>query len=207
MDIDTSLFDVALHNLNYPGTWYLNAGVVTGRTPRSGHPSLVPSQLYRTRDGWIFIMCNKEKFWPPLAYELGHPEWIDDPELASFEARLLHRARVTRLLDEALMKESTASWIERLSGKVPVAPVFDVAQALDSEFVRERELVREFRYLDGRAARLVANPIRLPGVALPQRAAPRLGEQNEAILREAGYDDAAMDKLRALGVIAGTEGG
>ena len=34
---------------------------------RSGHPSLVPSQLYRTQDGWIFIMCNKEKFWPLLA--------------------------------------------------------------------------------------------------------------------------------------------
>ncbi|HJV10413.1 MAG TPA: CoA transferase, partial [Burkholderiales bacterium] len=61
MDVDTSLFDVALHNLNYPGTWFLNAGTVTGRTPRSAHPSLTPSQLYRTKDGWIFIMCNKEK--------------------------------------------------------------------------------------------------------------------------------------------------
>ncbi len=48
MDVDTSLFDVAMHNLNYPGTWYLNGGTVTGRTARSGHPSLVPSQLYRT---------------------------------------------------------------------------------------------------------------------------------------------------------------
>ena len=55
MDLDTSLFDVALHNLNYPGTWFLNGGVVTGRLPRSAHPSLTPSQLYRTRDGWIFI--------------------------------------------------------------------------------------------------------------------------------------------------------
>ena len=67
MDVDTSLFDVAMHNLNYPGTWYLNGGTVTGRTARSGHPSLVPSQLYRTQDGWLFIMCNKEKFWPLLA--------------------------------------------------------------------------------------------------------------------------------------------
>ncbi len=48
----------------------------------------MPSQLYRTQDGWLFIMCNKEKFWPLLARELGHPEWIDDPELATFAARL-----------------------------------------------------------------------------------------------------------------------
>ena len=55
MDVDTSLFDVALHNLNYPGTWYLNAGAVTGRTARSAHPSLVPSQLYRTQDGSYYL--------------------------------------------------------------------------------------------------------------------------------------------------------
>ncbi|HKC43530.1 MAG TPA: CoA transferase, partial [Burkholderiales bacterium] len=159
LDIDTSLFDVALHNLNYPGTWYLNAGVVTGRTARSGHPSLVPSQLYRTQDGWIFIMCNKEKFWPLLARELGHPEWIDDPELATFAARLAHRDRVTRLLDDALMRAPTAAWIERLAGKVPVSPVFDVAQALENPFVHERDSVLRYAYPDGRAARMIANPL------------------------------------------------
>ncbi len=45
LDVHTSLFDVALHNLNDPGTWYLNggAGAGTGRTARSAHPGLVPS--------------------------------------------------------------------------------------------------------------------------------------------------------------------
>ncbi len=49
----------------------------------------------------------------------------------------------------------------------------------------------------------MANPIRVPGVELPQRAAPRMGEHNEALLREAGFDDAAIARLRALGVIEG----
>ncbi|MBI3374342.1 MAG: CoA transferase [Betaproteobacteria bacterium] len=204
MDIDTSLFDVALHNLNYPGTWYLNAGTVTGRTARSGHPSLVPSQLYRTQDGWLFIMCNKEKFWPLLARELGHPEWIDDPELAGFPARLRNRDRVTCLLDDALMQHPTAVWIGRLAGKVPVSPVFDIAQALENPFVHERESVLGYAYPDGRAARMIASPIRVPGVELPQRAAPRMGEHNEALLQEAGFDAAQIQKLRELGVIAGS---
>jgi crotonobetainyl-CoA:carnitine CoA-transferase CaiB-like acyl-CoA transferase len=202
MDIDTSLFDVALHNLNYPGTWYLNAGTVTGRTARSGHPSLVPSQLYRTKNGWLFIMCNKEKFWPILARALGHAEWIDDPELQNFAARLKNRDRVTRLLDAALMEQTTETWIERLSGKVPVAPVFDVAQALDNGFVHERDNVLDYQYPDGRAARMIANPLRVPGVALPHRAAPKMGEHNEALLREAGFDAAQIRKLHELGVIA-----
>src|SRR5690606_7575375 len=49
-DVDISLFDVALHNLCYVATWYLNGGHQTGRAPRSAHPSLVPSQMYRTAD-------------------------------------------------------------------------------------------------------------------------------------------------------------
>ena len=204
MDIDTSLFDVALHNLNYPGTWYLNAGTVTGRTARSGHPSLVPSQLYRTKDGWLFVMCNKEKFWPILARELGHPEWIDDPDLANFPARLKNRDRVTRLLDDALMQQPTGVWIERLSGKLPVSPVLDIAQALENSYVHERDSVLGYGYPDGRAARMIANPIRVPGVGLPRRAAPRMGEHDEALLREAGFDAAQIRKLRELGVIAGT---
>ena len=202
LDVDTSLFDVALHNLNYPGTWYLNGGTVTGRTARSAHPSLVPSQLYRTADGWIFIMCNKEKFWGLLADELGHPEWRNDVELCNFEARRKHRDRVTRELDGALTTNTTAHWLSKLSGKIPVSPVFDVAQALDNPFVHERDSVLDYAYDDGRQAKMIANPIRVHGVTLPARAAPRMGEHNQALLSEAGFSAAQISKLRELGVIA-----
>ena len=202
MDIDTSLFDVALHNLNYPGTWYLNSEVVTGRTARSGHPSLVPSQLYKTQDGWIFVMCNKEKFWPLLADALGHPEWADDERLASFAARLKNRDLVTQLLDDAFSAQPTETWLAKLSGQIPVSPVYDVAQALDNTFVHERDGVVGFDYEDGRQARMIANPIRVAGVDLPHRAAPRMGEHNDALLREAGFSADAIASLRSQGVIA-----
>ncbi|MFK7888753.1 MAG: CaiB/BaiF CoA transferase family protein, partial [Gammaproteobacteria bacterium] len=52
-DVDVSLFDVALHQLSYPGTWYMNHGVETGRIARSAHPANTPVQLYRTQDAWI----------------------------------------------------------------------------------------------------------------------------------------------------------
>ena len=48
-DVEVSLYDVAIHQLSYPATWYLNEGLVTTRLPRSAHPYLVPSQLYRTQ--------------------------------------------------------------------------------------------------------------------------------------------------------------
>ena len=202
MDVDTSLFDVALHNLNYPGTWFLNGGALTGRTPRSAHPSLTPSQLYRTRDGWIFIMCNKEKFWGMLAQTLGNPEWITDPDFATFAARLANRERVTQMLDAALMARTTDEWMKRFAGAVPAAPVYDVAQALQSEFVAERGGVADFAYPDGRAVRMIAAPIRVPGAELPTRAAPAMGADTDAELRGAGYSEERIAALRAAGVIA-----
>jgi len=72
-DMDVSLFDIAINNTNYLASWYLNAGHVQGREPRSAHPALVPCQMYRTQDGWIFLMCNKEKFWPALCNAIDRP--------------------------------------------------------------------------------------------------------------------------------------
>ncbi len=201
-DVDTSLFDLALFNLNYPGTWYLNTGTVQGREPRSAHPSLVPSQLYRTADGWIFVMCNKEKFWPLLAEALGHPEWATDERFADFPSRLKHRDQLTVLLDTAFSADTTGNWIRRLAGRVPVAPVNDVAQALDNPFVAERGSIQEFRYPDGGSARLIANPIRVSDTELPKRAAPALGADTNEILKTLGYPAEKIAELRQLKIIS-----
>ena len=53
-DVDTSLFEVALHQLNYAGTWYLNRGHVAHRLPRSSHFSKTPVQTFKASDGWIY---------------------------------------------------------------------------------------------------------------------------------------------------------
>ena len=196
-DLDTSLFDLALFNLNYPGTWYLNAGAVQGREKRSAHPSLVPSQLYRTRDGWIFVMCNKEKFWGVLVAELGHPEWAADSRYATFAARLPRRDEITLMLDAAFSLDTTAAWLAKLNGKVPVAPVNDVAQALDAPFVAERGGVADFHYPDGRTARLLSGPIRCSDADPPRRAAPTMGADTDALLAELGYSAERIAGLRA----------
>ena len=65
-DVDTCLFDVALHQLGYTATWFLNHGDVTERMPRSSHFSVAPVQTFPTADGWVFVMCMTEKFWTGL---------------------------------------------------------------------------------------------------------------------------------------------
>jgi succinate---hydroxymethylglutarate CoA-transferase len=201
MDIDISLFDLATYNLSYLSAWYLNTGHAQGRTARSAHPSLTPCQLYRTGDGWIFLMCNKEKFWPVLCEKLGRREWATDPRFVSFKARLKHRDEIERLLDEALSVRSTAEWLAEFGGRVPAAPVLDVGQALENPFLAERGAIQGLEHPAAGAFRLLASPIRVAGVEAPARPAPELGADTEALLAELGYSEGERAELRDAGAV------
>jgi crotonobetainyl-CoA:carnitine CoA-transferase CaiB-like acyl-CoA transferase len=200
-DIDVSLFDIALANTNYLATWYLNEGVATGRLPRSAHPALTPCQLYRTRDGWIYIMCNKEKFWPALCEKLGRPEWSTDARFRMFPDRLKHRELLTGMLDGELQRQTTAEWLERFAGSVPAAPINDLAQALDNPFVTEHGRLQTLPHRQRGSYRMVAPPVQCAGEAPPARPAPALGEHTDGLLREIGYDAARIRALRESKVI------
>lgn len=200
-DIDVSLYDVAMHNLAYVATWYLNGNHTTKRLPRSAHPSLTPSQLYRTRDGWIFIMCNKEKFWPILACELGQPALAEDPDFRTFADRLKNKQRFDEVLESIFKTQTTQQWMSRFEGKVPAAPVYDVAQALDNPFFRERQGIVAAQADNGEHYMGVASPIRCPGVELPRNAAPELGAHTLGILREAGLTEEQIQYLHVNKVV------
>lgn len=201
-DVDVSLFDTALFNLNYIATWCLTAGAAHGRVARSAHPSLVPCQTYRTRDGWIYLMCNKEKFWQVLCERMGRAELAQDPRFLDFQARLAHRDALTAILDEALSARSTAEWMATFGGHVPASPVLDVAAALDNPYVAARGLLLDVPDGSGRTAyRTPAGPIRMSDSAAPNRAAPALGDDTDAILAELGYDTARIAGLRREGVV------
>ena len=198
-DYDVSLLDVARYNLGYHAAWHLNEGFAPARLPRSAHASLVPCQLYRTRDGWIFLMCNKEKFWGRLTAAIGRPALEHDPRFATFAARLERRDLLTEMLDEALSERPTAAWLERFAGVVPAAPVNGVETALEEARADGRVLAVDHPAREG--FEMMANPIRLEGEAHPARAAPGLGADAEAVLAEIGYDGASIARLRAEGVV------
>ncbi len=195
-DIDVSLFDMALANTVYQAIWYLNEGVVSGRLPRSAHAALTPCQLYPTRDGWIYIMCNKEKFWPALCEKLGRREWIEDPRFQRFADRLKHRDLLTELLDRELGKRTTGEWLAHFAGAVPAAPINDLAQALENPFVTGRGRLQTLPHPVRGSYRMVAPPVRCAGEEAPARPAPGLGEHTEALLKELGYDDKRIRALR-----------
>ena len=200
-DIDVSLFDMALNNLGYLATWYLNEGVAQTRLPRSAHPSLTPCQLYKTADGWIYIMCNKEKFWPALCESINKPEWIDDSRFRQFADRLQARDLITELLDEILSTRTTSDWLDIFAGSVPAAPINDVADALDNPFVTDNQRLQTLQHPRKGPYRMVASPIKSEAQDAPGEAAPALGQHTDELLAALGYDATRIETLRRDKVI------
>ncbi|WP_313317314.1 CoA transferase [Stenotrophomonas sp.] len=195
-DVDVSLFDVALHQLSYPATWYLNEGHRTERLSRSAHPSTVPCQVYRTADGWVMVMCMLEKFWQTFVEGIGNPAWAAEPRFANFAERRKVREELTVLVDAILGTQPTAHWTQLFAGRIPIAPVLDIAQALDNPYVRDVDMLQDVAHASG-SQRLLRNPIKLDGQRLSGNACPPLNADADALLRELGYNDA--DRARLLG--------
>jgi crotonobetainyl-CoA:carnitine CoA-transferase CaiB-like acyl-CoA transferase len=201
-DVDVSLLDTAVSMLSYFAIWTLNRDWVAGRTPDSAHQTLVPAQNFPTRDGWIVVFCNKDKFWRDLVEVLGAPELADDPRFATFPARLANRATLVAALKERFGARTTGEWLERLRGRVPCAPVNDVRQALADEQVLAREMIVEVDHPEFGRLREVRSPIRTEGEIRAPARAPKLGEHTDAILSEIlQYSDSTIARLRAAGVI------
>ena len=197
-DYDLALLDTALHQTSYPAFWYLNEGYVTGRSPRSAHPSVTPSQTFRTADGWVFVMAQMVKFWDLLTDTLGAGHLRDDLRFATVPARLENRDQLTAILDGIFLQHPTAYWVEKLGGIVPVAPVYDLRQALDNP--RMADMIDTVDHPSG-PMRVLANPVKIDGSRLPNRAAPKLGADTDAVLGEAGFSTGEIAELRASGAI------
>ncbi len=200
-DVDVTLYDVAMHQLTYPATWYLNEGHETGRRPRSGHPSVVPCETFPTRDGQIFVMCILPKFWENLCRIAGCDDLLADPRFTTNRDRFENREALVARLDAAFATAGTGDWMSRLAGHVPAAPVLTVANALDNPYFRAHGGMQTVAHPARAELGVLSNPIRIDGHRAEARRGPALGEHTDAILAELGYTAAEIDTLRAARTI------
>jgi len=201
-DVDVSLLDTAVSMLSYFAVWTLNRDWIAERTRNSAHQTIVPAQNFPTRDGWIVVFCNKDKFWRDLVETLGAPELAEDARFRSFADRFANRDALLPLLQARFATRPTGEWLDRLRGRVPCAPVNDVRQALADPQVLARDMIVEVEHPDFGALREVRSPIRTEGEIRRPARAPRLGEHTEEILREIlNYSDGTITRLRSTGVI------
>jgi crotonobetainyl-CoA:carnitine CoA-transferase CaiB-like acyl-CoA transferase len=200
-DCDVSLFESALAELMYVGTWAASRGYTAPRRAWSAHPSVVPFQNLPTADGWIAVACAKEKFWVALCEAIGRPGLAS--AYPTFAARDERRDEVIAALADAFAERTTAEWLAALvPAGVPCAPVNSVEAALADPQVEARGALVEYEHPSLGTVRQVATPLRVEGEPAPLARAPRRGEHTDEVLRElCGYDAARIDALRAAGVL------
>ena len=205
-DCDISLFETALHQLTYLGTWAATSGHVAERLDDSAHPSIVPFQNFETSDGWIVVACPKEKFWANLCSALGDPQLASDPRFRDMASRLANRAQLVTLLRDRFKAATVDAWLETLtSADVPCAPVNDIKAALSDAQASHRDVLASISHPVFGDVRQVATPFRLGGYAPAYLRAPRRSEHQQTVLEDVcGYDAQTIDDLTKAGAFGKT---
>ncbi len=200
-DCDVSLFETALSELMYVGTWAATAGHRPQRTRHSAHPSIVPFQNFETSDGWLVLACPKPKFWERLCPLIGRPELLEDERFADFAGRDRHRDALLPVLEEALRERTRDEWLRVLGGAgIPCAPVNEVPEALQDPQVAAREALVEVEHPRFGTVRQIASPLRVGEERRAPRRGPLRGEDTGRVLRElCGYPEERVAALGAAG--------
>lgn len=203
--IDVALLDATLASM---AAWvvsnYLNAGAVPKPMGNENH-SAAPSGTYRCGDGQLNIVNNEEHQFHNLCDVVGHPEWKTDARFAERHTRVSNREVLRDLLEQALATRTAAEW-ERLftQAGVPVGPVLNVPQVLVHAQIAHRGLLKTFPDALGAGHDLTVpkTGFRL-GAEQPDAETPPpvLGQHTEEILKQAGYDAAALAHFKQAGAI------
>jgi crotonobetainyl-CoA:carnitine CoA-transferase CaiB-like acyl-CoA transferase len=201
-DADLALFEVALAQLTYLGTWVASRGYTPIRRGDSAHQSVVPFQNFATADGWIVIACPKQALWEKLCVAIGQQHLVDDARFTSFAARDENRDELLAILKPALRNRTTTAWLDLLTvAGVPCAPVNDVAEALNDDQATARGAVVDFEHPVLGVVAEVASPFSFDGERRGASRGPFRGEHTHELLSElCGYSEARIDELHAAGV-------
>ena len=193
--VSVSLVEAAVAGLSNVLGYYL----ATGEEPRrwgTGHPDIVPYQVFATRDGHLVVAVGNDGQFARFCAVLGvepRGEWATNP------GRIPRRDEVLAVLAPRIAEWRRDELLAALTAAdVPGSPVHSVGEAATAMRQVEPDWVTT---LDG--IQLPASPIRVDGARLPiARPPPRLGEHTDEILGEIGFSETDIAALRVEGVIA-----
>src|SRR3954451_1057162 len=165
------------------------------RRPRERALNAVTNH-YKCRDGrWIILsLLNEERQWPVLAKCLGREEFVNDPRFATKADRHARSLELIKIFDEIFATKDLAEWRKILDGK---GFVFGIVGILD-DIPSDRQMIENDVLVPLQDGTLTINsPIWVDGSEkVKPGPAPQIGQHSDEILRNAGYDDASIGKLR-----------
>jgi len=201
--VEVCLYDSGIAMLINVASNYLLSGK-DARRYGNGHPSIVPYTTYPTADGLIAVAVGNDGQFARFAETVGHAEWGRDSRFAKNPDRVTNREALDGLIAQALKRDKTAAWIEKLrAAGVPCGPINSVAEALTDPHTLARDMVRTVKHPTAGDLKMVGIPFRFSGTpAKIRRAPPLLGQHTEEVLgAELGLSAERIAQLRAEKVI------
>jgi crotonobetainyl-CoA:carnitine CoA-transferase CaiB-like acyl-CoA transferase len=159
---------------------------------------------YRTRDGYICILVYTDRQWESFFRIIGKAEQFrTDPRFKDPAARSRHYAEAYTLLADVMTTRTTAEWLAALQeGDIPAVPMHDLDALIDDPHLAAVGFFHGMDHPTEGRIRLVGIPSQWsrsrPAIT---RHPPGLGEHTAEVLREVGFDAAAIRRLAAAGAI------
>ncbi len=195
--VDTSLLELSIAYCNYLNTWHLSTGWEPKKLPLGAHQSIVPSQLFQTKDDWLMVMAQMDKFYFSLVREIGLPELAEDPRFLTMQDRYQNRDALLEILSQVFKTRTTAEWVKMLEGKLPVAPVNSIPQALKDPQVDALGLIIDYDHSVLGKIRQTGPPFKFSGYKPEFKPGPALGENTEDVLtRLGGYSKDELSEFK-----------
>jgi crotonobetainyl-CoA:carnitine CoA-transferase CaiB-like acyl-CoA transferase len=168
------------------------------------NPANAALNVYRASDGtWFVLIVTPDKL-AAVAKAIGRADLLTDPRFSDPAQLVKNMPQLTAILDEVFGSQPMAHWYEVFNGvHVTFGAVRGPQEVVDDPQLRSNDIIVPLEGAGGKLNSTVSSPIQVHGVTkVPARRAPEIGEHNDEVLKELGFDDAQIDDLRASGVIS-----
>jgi crotonobetainyl-CoA:carnitine CoA-transferase CaiB-like acyl-CoA transferase len=167
------------------------------------HPANAALNVYQTSDGTWFLLIVTPDRLPALAKAIGRQDLLTDARFSDPKKLVENMPQLTAILDDIFSAQPMAHWYEVLNGvHITFGAVRGPQQVIEDPQLKANDIVVPLEGAGGKLTSTISSPIQVHGVAkVPARRAPGLGEHNEEILRELGFDAKDIDSLRASGAV------
>jgi crotonobetainyl-CoA:carnitine CoA-transferase CaiB-like acyl-CoA transferase len=199
--VQASLLESQTFTLDLQAARYLVDGVVPKQVGNE-HPSGVPTNVYKTKDGYINI-APIPSMWGRLCKALGREDLIEHPDFATREVRRKRRKEVNALIQSITESMDTASLMEKLeAAEVPCGPIYTIDQAYNDPQAKHMKLSQSVTATSGKEIALPRQPFQLSRTpsTLTTRT-PEFAEHTDELLAEFGFTEDEIKDLHERGSV------
>jgi formyl-CoA transferase len=167
------------------------------------HPANAALNVYRSSDGaWFVLVLYPDKI-PSVAKAIGREDLLTDPRFSDPAKLAENRPQLTAILDEIFGSKPMSHWNEVLNGINAVfGAVREPKEVINDPQLRANDIVVPLQGAGDNLTETISSPIQIHGTSkVPAKRAPKIGEHNEEILKELGFEPNEIEGLRTSGAI------